>query len=252
VEAVHFNLPFGCGCCNFNCNFKFTQMSGVKFKIFDVTKGKLLEEYLGVLKEGKHGRGTGYNPCRACKIWMFRKAKEYADELGVKVIATGEVLGQRPFSQTSLAMKLIDKAIGFKLERPLIDLGFEGRRREKQMALADKFKMTYPTPGGGCLLCEKALKERFKFLLEKNLIDEKTLMLVQIGRHFVIDGFWFVVARDAKESLIIDEEKNSIQSGLGKPAVYFNNIAGEKNALKLQEAFSTGSENRKDFAKFKL
>ena len=36
VEAVYFNLPFGCGCCDTD----FIKVSGVKFKIFDATKGK--------------------------------------------------------------------------------------------------------------------------------------------------------------------------------------------------------------------
>ena len=111
VLCLHFNLPFGCGCCNFGCNFKFTQMSDVKFKIFDVCKGELLKEYLEVLKKAKHGRGAGFNPCKDCKIFMFKKAKEFADSKKIKIIATGEVLGQRPMSQTKKAMEIIKALI---------------------------------------------------------------------------------------------------------------------------------------------
>ena len=263
VEAVHFNLPFGCGCCDFGCNFKFTQMSGVKFKIFDATKGKLLKEYLNVLKKGKHGRGAGYNPCIDCKIWMFKKTKEYADAknslanfgatkskkaAGAKDfvgIATGEVLGQRPMSQTKKAMKMIDEEIGFELTRPLIELGVRGRKRDKQMKLAKKYNIRYPHPAGGCLLCEKELKKRFKVLIENNLITEKTLPLVNIGRHFYKETLWFVVGRNEKENNIIERFKTHIRSDKGKPAVYYSKIRGKKFALELQDDFK--KEGRKEY-----
>jgi len=218
VLAVHFNLPFGCGCCDFGCNFKFTQMSDVEFKIFDCAKGKLLEEYLEVLKKGKHGRGVGFNPCKDCKIWMFKKAKEYADKLNISIIATGEVLGQRPMSQTKKAMKIIDDEVGFGLTRPLIELGIEGRRRDKQMALAKKYKIRYPNPGGGCLLCEKVLKNRFKFLIENNLLNEKNIFLVNVGRHFNIGGNWIILGRDEKENKIIEKFKEGKLIVPGYPA----------------------------------
>lgn len=206
VIALHFNLPFGCGCCNFGCNFKFTQISGVKFKIFDVSKGKLLKEYLEILKKAKHGRGAGVNPCKDCKIFMFKKAKEYADKHKIKVIATGEVVGQRPMSQTERAMKVIDKEIGFELQRPLIDLGIKGRRRDKQMALAKKYNIRYPMPGGGCLLCEKALKNRFMFLVNRGLNAEE-IKLSNVGRHFIIDKCWIVLGRDESENKVIEKLK---------------------------------------------
>ena len=239
VEAVHFNLPFGCGCCDFGCNFNFTQMSGVKFKIFNAAKGKLLREYLKLLKEGKHGRGSGFNPCKDCKIWMFKKAKKYADDKGISVIATGEVLGQRPMSQTRKAMEIIDDAIGFKLERPLIDLGICGRRRDKQMDLAKKFNIKYPTPSGGCLLCEKELKKRFEILINNDLINEKTLPLTMVGRHFFIDDSWFVVGKNKIENDIIEKFGNCVKSAKTKPAVYFSKKNRKNFAEELQEDYKT-------------
>lgn len=263
VSALHFKLPFGCGCCDFGCNFKFTQMSSVKFEIFDAGKGKLLKEYLEILKRAKHGRGKGYNPCKDCKIWMFKKAKGYADKKKIKVIATGEVLDQRPMSQTKKAIKIIDDEIGFELTRPLIELGISGRNRKKQMALAKKYKIKYPTSGGGCLLCEKVLKEKFKVLIKNNLINGKTLPLVNIGRHFFIDNCWFVVSRNEKEGEVIEkfntlpsrsERKgtsgNFIEGVSGKPSVYFNKKKGKKFAEELQEDYSKGG--KKKYAKRKL
>jgi len=245
VFAVHFNLPFGCGCCDFGCNFKFTQMSGVEFKIFDCAKGKLLKEYLKVLKKAEHGRGSGFNPCRDCKIFMFKKAKKYADKKKIKIIATGEVLGQRPMSQTPKTMKIIEKKIGFKMIRPLIELGISGRRRDKQMILAKKYKIKYPSPAGGCLLCEKALNKKFEVLLEKDLIDEKTLPLVNIGRHFFKEGCWFVVARNGKECEVIENfNGNFVEGTKGKPAVYYSKKNGKKFAEELQEDFRTGGKKK--------
>lgn len=245
VEAIHFNLPFGCGCCDFGCNFKFTQMSNVKFKIFDASKGKLLKEYLEVLREGKHGRGAGYNPCKDCKIWMFKKAKKYADKKKIKIIATGEVLGQRPMSQTRKAMEIIDKEIGFELTRPLIELGIKGRRRDKQIALAKKYKIRYPDPGGGCLLCEKELKNRFELLVGKDLINEKTLPLVNVGRHFYRNNCWFVVSRNESEGRIIEQHDGKFIEGVkGKPSVYYNKAGGKKFAQELQNDFKKGGKKK--------
>ena len=79
----------------------------------------------------------------------------------------------------------------------------EDRSRKKQMDLADKFKIQYPSPGGGCFLCEKDPAKRLKVLLEKNLINEDTLPLTLIRRHFWINDTWFVVERSKMENMTI-------------------------------------------------
>ncbi|MEA3248255.1 MAG: 7-cyano-7-deazaguanine synthase [Nanoarchaeota archaeon] len=254
VETIHFTLPFGCGCCNLNCNFKFTQLKNIKMEIIDITKEPYLSEYLQLLKKPKHGTGAGINPCKDCKIFMFKKAKEYADKNKIQVIATGEVAGQRPMSQTSKAMKTIEEEIGFEIRRPLIEAGISGRSRKKQMELAKKFEITYPSPGGGCFLCEKEPKKRLKTLLKKDLINEKTLPLTMIGRHFFIDGIWFVVARDETESKLITKFETSTKDAKGKPSIYYNKKRGKQKALELQKAYSTNSskKERDKFEKVKL
>jgi tRNA-uridine 2-sulfurtransferase len=274
ITALYFALPFGCGCCNINCNFNFTQKEEVKLEIIDVNKDPLLSEYLTIIKNPKYGTGAGINPCKDCKIFMFKKAKEYADKNGIELIATGEVIGQRPMSQISSAMKTIDEEIGFEILRPLcakkikptlyetsglVDrtklLSIIGRGRKEQIALAEKYKIKYPAPGGGCFLCEKNPVARLKHLLEKNLITEKTLPLTMIGRHFFIKDTWLIVARDAQESKIISGFKTQhIPDGTGKPSVYYSNSKEKKSALALQEAYSTGDneEKRNKFQKYKL
>ena len=204
---------------------------------------------------------------------MFKKAKEYADKHHIEVIATGEVVGQRPMSQIPSALKTIDEALGFEILRPLsarnlketgvekkglVDrsklLDIRGRGRKTQMKLAEKYKIKYPTPGGGCFLCEKYPAARLKHLLEKGLINEKSLPLTMIGRHFYIDGIWFVVARDVKESESILKFTNSIKDDIGKPSIYYSDKKGEAKALELQDAYATGEneDKREKFAGFKL
>jgi tRNA-uridine 2-sulfurtransferase len=250
IEALHFSLPFGCGCCDLGCNFNFTQKENVKMTIMDATKEPLLGEYLKLLKDPSHGTGKGVNPCKDCKIWMFKKAKKYADQNGIGMIATGEVTGQRPMSQTPGAMKIIEKEIGFTPVRPLAEIGIKGRTRTKQMELAEKYGINYPSPGGGCLLCEKVLSKRFRLLLNRDLITEKTFGLVAIGRHFFKDNIWYIVARNSKEGRILETFDNFIQDERGRPLVFYNKPEGEKIAKGLQEVYRTGAE-KEERDKFK-
>lgn len=205
ITALFFRLPFGTGCCNEGCSFNFSQLQGISLEILDCTKGKLLQEYLEVIKNAKYGRGSGINPCVDCRIFMFKKAKEIADKKAIEFIVTGEVIGQRPMSQRKKQIELIEKETGLKgrVIRPLIDLGISGRRRDKQIELAKKFKINYPDPAGGCLLCEKAHSKKLNYLLERG-IDEKEIKLVNVGRHFLIDNCLVVIGRDEKENKIIE------------------------------------------------
>ena len=260
VEALLFKLPFGGGCCNDEmCNFKFTQIQNAKLHIIDVTKNPFLTKYLNIIKKPKFGYGSGLNPCIDCRIFLLKEAKKIADKQGIKIIATGEVLGERPMSQTNKALKIIDKEAGFDITRPLIKIGIHGRSRKKQIELAKKFKISYPSPGGGCLLCEKELVKRIKLLLNKNLITQETLPLVKLGRHFFIDENqknWFVVGRNEQENKIIEKYKNSIKSEKGKPAVYYYKKTAESKeiALEMQKAYSKSDNEslKKKFEEDKL
>ncbi len=271
VTALYFALPFGCGCCDLGCNFSFTQRESVKMVIMDVNKGELFKDYLELIKNPKFGIGAGINPCKDCKVFMFKRVKAYADEHGMDVIATGEVLGQRPMSQVSSAMKVIDDALGFEILRPLsakalpetsyekeglVDrsklLDIVGRGRRTQMKMAEEYDIKYPSPGGGCFLCEKMTAKRLCFLLEHNLITEESLPLTMLGRHFYIDDTWYVVGRDADESAAVTQYATHLPGAPGKPAVYFSKESGEANAVELQNAYATGSKNRAGFEAIKL
>lgn len=225
VIALWFKLPFGCS--NEKEVLEFSKKHKLNLKIVDCTKGKLLQEYLKILKKPCHGVGKGVNPCVDCKIFMFKKAKAFADKNKIEIIVTGEVLGERPMSQMKKSLDIIEKysKLSGRLLRPLsarllketksegeklVDrkklYGIHGRQRKNQIELARKFKIDYPTPAGGCLLCDAGLKNRFSKLFERKLSDEE-IRVVGIGRHFMINNCWIVLGRDERENSVLENLK---------------------------------------------
>lgn len=257
ITAVYFKLPFG-GSSEKEVK-DFIKENEIKLKVFDCTKGKLLQEYLEVIKEAKHGTGSGVNPCVDCRLFMFNKIKGFADSENIKYIFTGEVAGQRPMSQKKKQIKLIEKESGLsgRIIRPLIDLGIEGRQRKKQIALAEKFKIKYPSPAGGCLLCERYLKCRFEFLLKRGL-NEMEVKLVNVGRHFLINGSWVILGRNENENKILesaDVGKLIIPDFIGPSALIFEyKDDSEAKIRELIKAYSKkgNSKDKRLFDNFKI
>lgn len=224
TEAIYFKLPFGPSRSkSFEDIKKFCKQQKVKLNVIDCTKGKLLQEYLDVIRKPKFKRGTALNPCVDCKIFLLKKAKEFAHEKNFDIIATGEVLGQRPMSQHTRAFEIIERESGLqnKILRPLSAkalpetiyekkklvnrkklLGIVGRRREQQMALAKKYKITYPSPAGGCLLCEEKFCEKLEPLL-KIAISEMDIELLKFGRHFKKSNI--ILGRNQKENKLLEK-----------------------------------------------
>lgn len=264
VTGIYFKLPF---------SKDFTKESKKFFKenkseliIFDCTKEKNLKKYLNIIKKHKFDYGAGLNPCFDCKIFMFKIAKKIAKERKIKIIVSGEVIGQRPMSQNEHGLKLIENNSNLKnkIFRPLSAkmlpkvkgmnkedyYKISGRRRVDQIELAKKFKMNYPGPGGGCLLCERELRKRFKFLIKEKLLTEKTLPLLKIGKHLNIEKKWFVVSKNEEESMIIEKFKNSIPSDKKTPAVYFHKKNYKTLAQEIQKEYK--EKNTKRYEEFKL
>lgn len=307
VTALFFKLPFGTGCCDEGCSFNFAQMQGVNLEIFDCTKGELLQEYLECIKNPKYGRGAGVNPCVDCRVFLFSKAKEFADSQGIDLIVSGEVLGERPMSQMMKSIRMVEEKSGLKgrLLRPLsaklleetdaekkglVDreklYDIQGRRREKQIKLAETFNIKYPHPAGGCLLCEKELKNRFRKLLDRGINDDE-IHLVGIGRHFIIspsakskcgkgivgenqsnkkfesEGVWVVLGRNEKENKMIEAIVKKVGSFIVSrnpgPTAWIQKCDDDFEDIKdkvkvLMKAYSKcgGLEERKSFDKFRL
>jgi len=223
VEAIIFILPF-IKKEFFEKAIKFLEKEKIKFNIINVTKGKLFKEYIEIIKNPKFNRGVALNPCIDCHLFIFKKAKEFADKKNFDIIATGEVLGERPLSQTKKALEKIDKELGFEVLRPLsakllketsveknniVDrnkfFAIYGRKRETQIELAKKFNISFPSPAGGCLLCEKEYCKKLSPLLKKKNITYNYIKLLSIGRHFFESKI--ILGRNKEENEILLKEK---------------------------------------------
>lgn len=220
IEAVNFSTCF-CTCTKKGCKSEAVKVSenlGIKLKIINVTR-----DYLGLIRDPKHGYGRNMNPCIDCRIFMFKKAKSYMEEISASFIATGEVLGERPMSQRLDAMRLIEKESGLKglIVRPLCARLMEptlpekegivdreklheisGRSRKPQMSLAAKYNITdYPCPAGGCLLTEPGFSRKLKDLIAHEAFSLENVRLLKVGRHFrLAPDLKFIVGRDENEN----------------------------------------------------
>lgn len=202
---------------SFFSNFYDTQRAeeaanflGIKLHKIDISK-----EMLALTKNPPHGHGKNMNPCIDCHGMMFSLAGEYVKKKsGGGFLATGEVLGQRPFSQNKQALLQVQKLAGKSILRPLsakllpeteiekeglldrsLLLGIEGRGREEQMLLAKKYGIKeYPSPAGGCLLTDPGFSSRLALLFEnwKNCNDSD-VELIKNGR-----VFWLRLRNDIK------------------------------------------------------
>src|SRR6266581_8426901 len=65
------------------------------------------EEYLRLLRHPRWGYGRNMNPCVDCRVFMFQLGRPYLEEFGAQFLFTGEVLGQRPMSQTRASLDTI-------------------------------------------------------------------------------------------------------------------------------------------------
>ncbi len=222
VIAIKFTSPF-CLCNQKGKCYAIEVAKKFDIPIKVINKGK---EYLKIIKNPKYGYGSGMNPCIDCRIFMLRKAKKYAKELGAKFIFTGEVLNERPMSQHFKALKIIEKEAGLKgkIVRPLsakllpkteaekkgwIDrskfLDIKGRSRKPQIALAKKFGIEdYPCPAGGCLLTYKEFANKVKDLFShKKRVSVRDIELLKLGRHFRFQENKIIVGRNKTENEIL-------------------------------------------------
>lgn len=198
---------------------------GVPVISIDIT-----EEFINVLLSPPHGYGKNMNPCIDCHALMIRKAKDLLDEYDAKFIITGEVLGERPMSQNKWALKEVERSAGAEglVVRPLSgallpptipeEMGWikrewlydiSGRKRSRQLELARLFGIEeYKTPAGGCLLTDVQFSKRLKFLIGiKGRPTREEFELLRIGRHFYIEGSWFLIGRNERENKLLRNSK---------------------------------------------
>lgn len=265
VRLVNFTTPFF---PSRKAEVMATKM-GMKLKVIDVTK-----DYLKVLRNPKHGYGAHLNPCIDCKIFMLRQAKKYAKKIGAQFVFTGEVLGQRPMSQHKQALKLIEKESGLKgrLLRPLsakllpptraekwVDrqelLDIQGRGRERQIKLANKFKIrSYPSPAGGCLLTNNEYAAKAKDLFDyKKSITLNEIKLLKVGRHFRMGKSKIIVGRNENDNKEISRLRKATDflfevPKVGSPLTLLSGPK-TKEALELSARLTAGySDSKERFA----
>jgi tRNA U34 2-thiouridine synthase MnmA/TrmU len=219
AEAVHFSTPF----CN--CDKCSVEQFGTDN---DITVHHLFQgqDFLDLLVDPPHGYGSHMNICIDCRINMFKKAKELADHVGAEYLVTGEIVGQRPFSQRKTIMELIEREAGLegKILRPLsakllkktkieeegiVDRGtlknIQGRSRKPQMQLAKEVGVyNYPCPSGGCLLTDPQFSKKLEeYLNHGGKPSVSDMFLLRLGRHFRINGVKIIVGRDQRENRVL-------------------------------------------------
>jgi tRNA U34 2-thiouridine synthase MnmA/TrmU len=223
VEAVAIKTPFCDFDCGKGCGHKVMEVSSdLDIKLKTVYLGK---EYLTMLKNPKHGYGSGMNPCIDCRMMMYDEAKKHMERIGADFLITGEVLHQRPMSQNSNALSVIEKETGMegKVLRPLsahllpktepekkgiVDrslLGsIQGRSRKEQLQLAQKFDIADPpNSAGGCLLTDPQFAVRIRDLMQHSVAEPSIndVELLKLGRHFRFDKYSkLIVGRNHAEN----------------------------------------------------
>jgi tRNA-uridine 2-sulfurtransferase len=166
----------------------------------------ITDTYLEMLRHPPCGFGKHMNPCMDCHSLMFRLAGQIMRADGFDFLFSGEVLGQRPMSQTKPSLRYVEKHSGYDgyILRPLsaqilpetlpekngwVDrqrlLDIAGRSRKRQIELARQFAISdYPSPAGGCLLTDKGYSQRLKDLFaHRDHTSHNELHLLKYGRH---------------------------------------------------------------------
>lgn len=247
VEWINFETPF----FSSEKARRAAQQTKIPLRVKDIT-----DDYLVMLKEPSCGYGKHMNPCMDCHAMMFKIAGTIMKEESFDFLFSGEVLGQRPMSQTKPSLRYVEKTSGFDgyILRPLsakklpetipekeglVDrdqlLGFSGRSRKPQIALAKEYGITdYPAPAGGCLLTDKCFSDRLRDLFQhQESFSKNELHLLKHGRHIRLkSGEKLIVGRTKDDNENISRYYNPKKDTMIKlkgspgPVVLIPNVAG--------------------------
>lgn len=255
--GVKFTSPF-CTCDRGGrCHAKeVASQLQIPFKV--IPKG---EDYLKIIRKPRFGYGSGMNPCIDCRIYMLRKAWEFAKEVGARFLVTGEVLNQRPMSQHLRALKIIEKEADLegKILRPLSAqllppseaeregwvnreklLAIKGRSRKIQLKLADKLGIQdFACPAGGCLLTDKEFSAKLRDLFaHKKKLAWRDIVLLKVGRHFRFKRSKIIVGRNERENnlLLVFKQKRDYMFKVPEWGSPITILQGEKSPKAIQLA----------------
>lgn len=228
VHLVHFVSPFFGDKENIDKMRNFIESLGMYLLEYPMPDSYIDD----VLYNPHYGHGKAINPCIDCHGYMFKLAAQILIDMPADFVFTGEVIGQRPMSQNKTSLHIVEVLSGLtgRLIRPLsaqlmketlaekegwIDrkklLDISGRGRKVQTELAEKYNLKeYPQPAGGCHFTDRGLRPRFKAL--NSIVKAKEwdlLSLLRLGRHFIFkeESLYLIIARDEKESFLLDAKK---------------------------------------------
>jgi tRNA U34 2-thiouridine synthase MnmA/TrmU len=235
------------------------EMLKIPLRVKDIT-----DIYLELLKHPPNGFGKNMNPCMDCHSLMFKLAGQIMQTDGFDFLFSGEVLGQRPMSQTRPSLRYVEKHSGYDgyILRPLcaqnlpetlpekngwVDrtrlLDLSGRSRKRQIELARQFGIShYPSPAGGCLLTDKGYSHRLKDLFaHQDLPTQNDLHLLKYGRHLRLNpAAKIIVGRNQSENDLIlkyaDMGKDAILKVISFPGPVVLIPGGAEKAIKLLAA----------------
>jgi tRNA U34 2-thiouridine synthase MnmA/TrmU len=220
VHAITFQSPF----YGPEKGLHAGEVLGIPVEVRDVT-----DLIFRLVESPPHGYGRNLNPCLDCHAMMFREAGIRMKEVGGSFLFSGEVLGQRPFSQNYRALQQVANLSGYgeyvvrplsaKLlrrtkpeEEGLVDrerlLDIQGRSRSRQMALAKEWGITeYASPAGGCSLTDPGFSARLRDLLDRDRpLDSRDVELLKVGRHFRLgEDVKAIVGRKFSENEILEQ-----------------------------------------------
>jgi len=231
-----------------------------KLEIIDIK-----QDYINdVLFNPKYGYGRNFNPCIDCHSKMFNIAKNLLSKYDASFLISGEVVGQRPMSQNTSSLKIVDKLSETKdiLLRPMsakllppslaeingwVDreklYDISGRSRAIQMQLAKDFGIEdYESPSGGCLLTDVGFGVRMKDFVkyDKDFVIED-IDIIKFGRHFRLPyNGKLVISRDEKENNIFQKIKHNnftqayVKDAIGPLCLVQNNLSKDDHKLALK------------------
>ncbi len=229
IEVIAYNISTGFGATKDRQEHmqNMCRQVGAELKIIDI-QNEFLQD---VLFSPKHGYGKHFNPCIDCHGKMFAVAKRLMQEEDASFLISGEVLGQRPMSQNSDALKMVlnDANVDGLLLRPLsakcleptiaevkgwVDRdkleGISGRNRERQLELVKKYNLTdYESPGGGCLLTDENFARKIRDFIAHDTFEVRDIAVIKYGRQLRLnDGAKLVIGRNKDDNAEIEKIEN--------------------------------------------
>ena len=111
VTAVRFMTHFGCDADGSgSCGQDVSPLAKLWGPLgLDIKYCHLGQEYIDMVKKPRFGRGKNMNPCIDCRVMMLTWARDVMEKEEACCLITGEVLNQRPMSQTRSEFARIEK-----------------------------------------------------------------------------------------------------------------------------------------------